>query len=133
MGLRFALDGCPEKIIGFHILNAVPFYELIMQIMKPFARKELRLLVRKWKNNFWAFSNLKVFQLNLHYADINWEEFYEKHIPRSCLPSDYGGDLESIEVLSKKNHEVLKSMEDYFDVEEEHIFEKAEVEDWAND
>jgi hypothetical protein len=46
MGLRFALDGCPQKIIAFHILNAVPFYELIMQIMKPFARKELKLLVR---------------------------------------------------------------------------------------
>jgi hypothetical protein len=46
MGLRFALDACPQKIIAFHILNAVPFYELIMQIMKPFARKELKLLVR---------------------------------------------------------------------------------------
>lgn len=46
MGLKFAMDGCPEKIVAFHILNAVPFYELIMQIMKPFARKELKLLVR---------------------------------------------------------------------------------------
>ena len=45
MGLKFAMDGCPEKIIAFHILNAVPFYELIIQIMKPFSRKELRLLV----------------------------------------------------------------------------------------
>lgn len=47
MGLRFAMDGCPQKIIAFHILNAVPFYELIMQIMRPFARKELKLLVIK--------------------------------------------------------------------------------------
>lgn len=46
MGLRFAMDGCPQKIIAFHILNAVPFYELIMQLMRPFARKELKLLVR---------------------------------------------------------------------------------------
>lgn len=45
MGLRFAMDGSPEKIVAFHLLNAVPFYELIMQIMRPFARKELRLLV----------------------------------------------------------------------------------------
>lgn len=47
LGLKLALDACPLKIIGFHILNAVPFYEVIMQIMKPWARKELRLLVRK--------------------------------------------------------------------------------------
>lgn len=45
MGLKFALDGCPLKIINIHIFNAVPFYELIMQLMRPFARKELRLLV----------------------------------------------------------------------------------------
>jgi hypothetical protein len=46
MGLRFAIDGCPEKIIAFHVLNAVPFYDVIMQIMRPFAKKELKLLVR---------------------------------------------------------------------------------------
>lgn len=45
MGLKFAMDGCPGKIIAFHLLNAVPFYDLIMKIMKPFSRKELRLLV----------------------------------------------------------------------------------------
>jgi hypothetical protein len=59
----------------------------------------------------------------LHYADINWEEFYEKHIPRSCLPSDYGGDLGSIEDLSKKHYEELKHLNDYYDVEEKHIFD----------
>ena len=46
MGLKFALDACPVKIVAFHILNAVPFYHLIMQLMRPFARKELKLLVR---------------------------------------------------------------------------------------
>lgn len=47
MGLKFALDGTPEKIIAFHLLNAVPFYDLIMQIMRPFARRELKLLVSR--------------------------------------------------------------------------------------
>ena len=127
MGLKFALDGCPTKIIAFHLLNAVPFYELIMQLMKPFARKELRLLVRKF-NLYTSGALLKIldsFQLNLHYADINWEEFYEKHIPRSCLPSDYGGDLESVEDLSKKNLEELKDLTDYYNVEEDHIYENV--------
>jgi hypothetical protein len=64
----------------------------------------------------------------LHYADINWEEFYEKHIPKSCLPSDYGGDLESIEVLNQKNLEELKNLSDYYQVEEEHIYEDENLE-----
>lgn len=63
--------------------------------------------------------------MNLHYADIDWENFYEKHIPRSCLPSDYGGDLESVEVLSKKNLAELKNLKDYFEIEEEGVFQSA--------
>jgi hypothetical protein len=38
------------------------------------------------------------------------------------LPSDYGGDLESIEELSKKNLQELKILRDYFKVEEEALF-----------
>jgi hypothetical protein len=60
----------------------------------------------------------------LHHADIDWENFYEKHIPRSCLPSDYGGGLESVEELSKKNLQILKSMKEYFLAEEESIFDE---------
>ncbi|CRL02024.1 CLUMA_CG015172, isoform A [Clunio marinus] len=104
--LKFAMDAAPEKIIAFHVLNAVPFYDLIMKIMKPFARKELKLLV-----------------LHLHYADIDWENFYETVIPRSCLPSNYGGELESVEELSRKNLEQLKELKDYFMIEEWCVYE----------
>lgn len=47
MGLRFALDGSPVRIVAFHVLNAVPFYHLIMQLMRPWARKELKDLVKQ--------------------------------------------------------------------------------------
>lgn len=60
--------------------------------------------------------------MHLHYADIDWEEFYAKHIPRSCLPSDYGGDLESVEALTKKNYDDLQTMEDYFALDEEETY-----------
>jgi hypothetical protein len=60
--------------------------------------------------------------LNLHYADIDWEHFYENHIPRSCLPSDYGGDLESIEELGRKNFQELKMLRDYYKTEEDALF-----------
>lgn len=43
-------------------------------------------------------------------------------MPRSCLPSDYGGDLESVEVLSLKNLESWKKNKEYFRYDEELIF-----------
>lgn len=58
MGLRFALDGSPVRIVAFHVLNAVPFYHLIMQLMRPWARKELKDLVNvasKKPLNFFKF------------------------------------------------------------------------------
>lgn len=66
--------------------------------------------------------------MHLHYADIDWENFYDKHIPKSCLPSDYGGDLPSVDELSKKNLDELKNLADYFELEEETIYENTESE-----
>lgn len=37
--------------------------------------------------------------------------------------SDYGGDLESIEELSKKNLQQLKDMKDYFELDEKQVYE----------
>lgn len=59
MGLRFALDGSPVRIVAFHVLNAVPFYHLIMQLMRPWARKELKDLVKHLKQ-----STVELFQIS---------------------------------------------------------------------
>lgn len=61
-------------------------------------------------------------QLHLHYDDMDWDDFYQNHVPRSCLPSNYGGDLESLEVLSAKNLESWKKHKSYFRYDEELIF-----------
>lgn len=45
---------------------------------------------------------------------MDYEKFYKKYIPKSCLPSDYGGDLESIKDLHNKQRESLMNMRDYF-------------------
>lgn len=52
--------------------------------------------------------------------DMDWEKFYEECIPKSCLPSDYGGDLESIEVLQSKSRAELEGKRDFF-LFEEHL------------
>jgi hypothetical protein len=49
---------------------------------------------------------------------MDYEKFYQEFIPKSCLPSDYGGDLESIEILHNKNRENLQQMREYFLIEE---------------
>lgn len=64
-------------------------------MVKPFVKKELYE------------------RIHLHSGD-NYEDFFEKYIPRSHMPSDYGGDLESCEELHEKNRELLMEMRDYF-------------------
>lgn len=59
---------------------------------------------------------------------MDYEKFYSECIPKSCMPSDYGGDLESVEVLHKKNQESLVQMQEYFSFDEQVMnFEFEEV------
>lgn len=53
---------------------------------------------------------------------MDWEDFYKNHVPRSCLPSDYGGDLQSVEVLSQQNLESWKMHKEYFRYDEELVY-----------
>lgn len=46
-------------------------------------------------------------------------EFYEKAIPRECLPSDFGGDLASIKELHEQFKNEYYNLRDYFRAEEE--------------
>lgn len=52
---------------------------------------------------------------------MDYEKFYQEHIPKSHLPSDFGGDLESVSVLNKKHRESLMELRDYFLAEEEQL------------
>lgn len=49
---------------------------------------------------------------------MNMEKFYSECIPRSSLPSDFGGDCESIEVLHKRHCEEMIKLRNYFIAEE---------------
>lgn len=60
-------------------------------------------------------------KIHWHTAEMDYEKFYEEFIPKSCLPSDYGGDLDSVEELHKKHKEVLMSLNEYFQLEEKQM------------
>lgn len=78
-------------------------------MIKPFLRKE-----------FYD-------RIHLHKYGTCDEEFFEKYVPRSHMPSDYGGDLETIDVLHEKNRQYLYDMSDYFLIEEQQM--KQELDD----
>jgi hypothetical protein len=57
-------------------------------------------------------------KVHLHHSDIDWEDFYKNEIPRSHLPSDYGGDLKSVKELHEEKRERIFDLKDYFEFEE---------------
>lgn len=99
-GMRFLQEGSPMNIEAIHVINCVWFLDKIVAMVKPFIRSEV-------------FN-----KVHFHPPNMDWEKFHEKYIPKSCLPSDYGGDLESIEELHNKQREELMEMRDYFIMEE---------------
>lgn len=50
---------------------------------------------------------------------MDYEKFYRECVPKSHLPSDFGGDLESVEELHKQHRESLMELRDYFMMEEQ--------------
>jgi hypothetical protein len=62
-----------------------------------------------------------------HSSGMNMEKFYKNHVPKSSLPSDLGGDLESVAILHEKQCKELQKMQDWFDFEGK--FMRYELED----
>lgn len=53
-------------------------------------------------------------QLHLHKSNMNWDEFYTKYIPKTSLPSNYGGTCPSIEELNDSFRTELIAQREYF-------------------
>jgi hypothetical protein len=59
------------------------------------------------------------FQLHLHSSNMDWDKFNAEYIPKSCLPSDFGGDLESVAELQDKSCKDFQRAREYFILEEQ--------------
>lgn len=64
--------------------------------------------------------------------DFN-EHFFNKFLPKSAMPADYGGDLPSMNELHRKNCEMLYSFKEYFELEEKHMKHQLDNEENIND
>lgn len=76
-------EGLPVRLKGFHFINAVPFMDKIMTLIKPFMKKELLQMLYIYPQN----------------DDLSG--FY-KCVPKECLPSELGGKTESCQKLISK-------------------------------
>lgn len=97
---RYVQDGLPAKLYQIHVLNVVSFFDKILSLIKPFMRAEIFKMLHTYPPNY------------------NLEEFYQKCIPKECLPKDFGGDLASIEELNESFKEEYYKLRDYFKAEE---------------
>lgn len=93
-------EGLPAKLKAIHVVNVVSFFDKIMYIIKPFIHAEILNM------------------LYLHTSNANFEKFYEEWIPKSCLPSDLGGDLKSIDELHQDHIKEFERQRNYFLSEE---------------
>lgn len=46
------------------------------------------------------------------------EKFHDEHVPRSCLPSEFGGVCGTMEDLQQQMYHEFSEMREYFSVEE---------------
>ena len=49
---------------------------------------------------------------------MDYNKFFDEFVPRSCMPSDFGGDLKSIEELHKQTCIELNLQNHYFLMEQ---------------
>uniref|UniRef100_A0A2H1WHW8 SFRICE_018148 n=1 Tax=Spodoptera frugiperda TaxID=7108 RepID=A0A2H1WHW8_SPOFR len=82
-------EGIGTKIKGIHILNAPPFIDKLVFILKQALREKVANRVH----------------VHNSYEDL------QKHIPREILPKDYGGDDQSVAKLSERWKETLRTPE----------------------
>lgn len=91
-------------MIVIEILNLI--FKFLKAMLKPFMRSDL-------------FNSI-----HTHLSDMDFEEFYKNHVPRHCLPADYGGVLQSMETLHLQNLEKIALLKKYWIYEEDHLKQK---------
>ncbi|KAL7038240.1 hypothetical protein ACKWTF_009515 [Chironomus riparius] len=101
--VNFLENATPLYIKAVHFFNTAPFMAYIHALLKPFSTTGL------------------LHRVYLHNSNINWNDFYHKHIPKSNLPKDYGGDLPSIKELHESERNILINLKEYFKLEEQQV------------
>lgn len=115
---HYVQEGLPIKLKAFHIVNCVTFIDKALAIVKPFIKKEVFEMVKRACRSDKKYLNLSFFKVRFHPSNMDMDEFYEKHLPRKCLPLEFGGLLPSCQELHMENMKRLESLTPFFEAEE---------------
>lgn len=117
-GVRYLEEVIPVEVKAVHVLNSTKILKLVLgkilflifdcvfdkficvAIITPLVRSEL------------------LDKIHFHPSSIDYEKFYKNVLPKSHLPSDFGGDLKSIKELHEDQRKIFSKMRDYFIYEE---------------
>ncbi|KAK9500990.1 hypothetical protein O3M35_002133 [Rhynocoris fuscipes] len=97
---EFIQEGIPIRLKAIHVINSFSIVDKFMILARPFIKKEL----------------LEI--LHFHYG--GFEEVH-KVLPKYCLPSDFGGELQSCAELHEKFVEWMAKLAPTFLEEQKEI------------
>ncbi|XP_071570121.1 alpha-tocopherol transfer protein-like [Temnothorax nylanderi] len=107
MGLKkwlyYLQEGLPVRLKGLHFMNSSPVIDVIMNMMKPFMKKQL----------------MDMFHMH------TTSDTLEKFIPLEVLPSEAGGQAGSLQELHDKQVKKLVDHVAWFQEEEGHRVNEA--------
>ncbi|XP_020280803.1 alpha-tocopherol transfer protein-like [Pseudomyrmex gracilis] len=100
MGLKkflyYLQDGLPVRLKGFHFMNASPVIDVILNMMRPFMKKQLMDM------------------LHMHTTNDTLEKF----VPLEILPNEAGGKAGPIKELHEKQMKKLEEAISWFQEDE---------------
>ncbi|XP_023310172.1 retinaldehyde-binding protein 1-like isoform X2 [Anoplophora glabripennis] len=101
--LCYLQEAFPIQLRQVHILNASYVFEKILTILKPFMKKELFDMIIP------------------HSPAMPMEDFFEKYVPASCMPSDLGGELPTLDQLSEDTQNECRKLKTFLEMEEKQV------------
>ncbi|XP_024892546.1 alpha-tocopherol transfer protein-like [Temnothorax curvispinosus] len=101
--LYYLQEGLPVRLKGFHFMNSSPVMDVIMNMMRPFMKKQLMDM------------------LHMHTTSDTLEKF----IPLEVLPNESGGQAGSLQELHDKQVKKLVDHVAWFQEEEGHRVNEA--------
>ncbi|KAB0791388.1 hypothetical protein PPYR_03188 [Photinus pyralis] len=100
---KYFLRASPVKLKKIHMFNTFSITRQMIQVVRPFMDKKLYE------------------QFVFHPRDLQWEEFYEKYVPRRSLPSDLGGDLPTVDDMQQQMIDRMVELGTYYETDEKWI------------
>ncbi|KAL6256812.1 hypothetical protein P5V15_011752 [Pogonomyrmex californicus] len=94
--LFYIQEAAPIRLKALHILNAMPIVDTVLNLIKPFLKKEL---------------------IDLLHFHSNMETVKE-FLPIEALPNEYGGKAGSVNEISAKHIKLLEEYRDWFQYDE---------------